>query len=165
MGRVYSEIRGMAIALVCRLDRVALSLFPPILSMLLVGSAQAVQLPSSVDSVETKAAVALIRINEQSVIRESLPDTFLGFNIRWSRFQKDLWDEQNDRVRQKIIDALVPFTGALYRYPGGLVANEYLWESAVLPMQERKRIGIGLPASRKPPLFGLHEFFEFVHKV
>lgn len=109
--------------------------------------------------------VALIEIDANEVLREALPETFFGFNIRWERFQSDLWDNEQNRVKPQIVDALKPFAGAMYRYPGGLVANEYIWEQAVLPVQQRRQLGAGVRRSEKPPLFGVQEFFDFVRQV
>ena len=108
---------------------------------------------------------ATIEIDPGSVLRQTLPDTFFGFNIRWTNFQKDLWDESKDRVKPEIVKALEPFSGAIYRYPGGLVANEYLWKEAMLLMAERKSLNRGRKPRDKLPLFGVREFFGFVKQV
>lgn len=156
--------------MVCKLlhmfDSLGCSAAMAVLLMLFQIPLQAGQNPSAISGAgEQHSPVAYIKINADNIVRESLPDTFFGFNIRWSRFQRDLWDKDHDRVKPQIVDALNPFTGALYRYPGGLVANKYLWEKSVLPIQERKRIGAGLGGSDKPPLFGVREFFDFVRQV
>ena len=113
----------------------------------------------------TDAVSATITVVPGSVLRRNLPDTFFGFNIRWTNFQKDLWDSDNARVKPEIVDAMKPFKGALFRYPGGLVANEYIWEEAILPMDERKHIDWQKPLQDRPPLFGVDEFFDFVKQV
>lgn len=108
---------------------------------------------------------ALIEIDPGSVVREFLPDTFFGFNIRWDSFQQDLWNEKDDQVNPKIISALMPFPGALYRYPGGLVANEFMWEPATLPMKERKRRNAAGAEENRLPMFGPREYLDFVRQV
>ncbi len=111
------------------------------------------------------ADTVTVHINPDNVIRTALPDTFFGFNVRWSQFEKDLWDEQTRATKPVVVDALKPLAHAMYRYPGGLVANEFLWEDAAQPLGDR----IKLNATRRPqddlPLLGVDEFAAFLNKV
>ncbi len=133
------------------------------LAAVLVGFFQLIPVTASAAPVAPQRTV--ISIAADKPVRDALPETFFGFNIRWERFQRDLWDEQKDQVKPRVVKELLPLTGALYRYPGGLVANEFLWEQAALPMAERKKVNAVRYEKNGLPLFGTGEFLDFVKQV
>ncbi len=101
-------------------------------------------------------------ISPERIVREELPSTLFGFNIRWTGFENDLWDEKKQEVKSDIIDDLREFPGALYRYPGGTVANTFQWEDAVGPIEERKKYGF---LRDRVPQFGIEEYFRLLGQV
>lgn len=108
---------------------------------------------------------ASIVVNPDAVIRDELPPALFGFNVHHYIFQDDLWWEDKHATDEKIVAALRFFPGALYRYPGGLVANRFFWEDAVGPVRERKvqkSVEWGGP---RRVLFGPEEYLEFVRSV
>ena len=97
-----------------------------------------------------------------TVIRQTLPNTLFGFNIRWNMLQQDLWDKNTKRLKPVVDKELLPFEGALFRYPGGLVANHFDWQRSTLPMVQRQLpIGYG-KGINAPLLFGVDEYFATV---
>lgn len=107
----------------------------------------------------------LINVDPGRVIRKKLPDTIFGFNVRWLNFEKDLWDWNAHVVRPHVIEALIHFPGALYRYPGGLVSNSFHWEDTIGPVATRKSINRRNKNYSNKPLFGIAEYFSFVKQV
>lgn len=111
------------------------------------------------------AEQAVITVDTTKVLRPKLPDTLFGFNIRWNNFETDLWQATHNRVYPAVTSALRPFVGAMYRYPGGTVANSYDWEAARQPMADRRAINARLPRNEALPLFGIDEYLSFVGEV
>lgn len=98
------------------------------------------------------------------VIKQLKPQ-FFGFSLEWVGFQDDLWDNQAQKVNPAVISALQAFPGAVYRYPGGTVANYFDWRASVGPQQSRPpRRAVGW----KGPLvtrFGFNEYLDFLGEV
>lgn len=113
----------------------------------------------------TKAESAVIVIDGDAVIREQLPSTLFGFNINHRNFQQDLWQEDLGRVNPIVTEALQPLPGALYRYPGGLVANRFWWEQAIGPAADRQlQRSVNWEKGTRVS-FGVEEYLDFVHSV
>lgn len=120
---------------------------------------------AAVELTVTPAEKAVIVVDTTKVIRAKLPDTLFGFNIRWSNFETDLWNAARNQVYPSVISSLKPFAGAMYRYPGGTVANSYDWEAARQPMEMRRPLNAQRPRSQALPLFGIDEYLAFVGEV
>ena len=110
------------------------------------------------------SAIAEITI-EDEVIRPNVPSTLFGFNINYRQFQRQLWDLENQRVKDGIIEALKPFNGALYRYPGGLVANTFHWPQAIGNIEERTGQKTFFDKKPKKASFGIDEYLKFTQDV
>lgn len=104
-------------------------------------------------------------ISDSSRVIRKLAPEFFGFNIEWVEFQASLWEPATRSVNRDVVEWLRAFPGAVYRYPGGTVANNFDWQRAV-----------GTPTQREPqravewrgPLvadFGIREYLDFVAKV
>ncbi len=117
------------------------------------------------ERVVSPAAQAVIVVDTGKVVRPQLPDTLFGFNIRWNNFETDLWQTDRHRVHPAVTTALQPFAGAMYRYPGGTVANSYDWEAARQPLDVRRTLNRRLPRRDAVPLFGIDEYLGFVEDV
>lgn len=125
---------------------------------------------ASSSSCEDKIAVKLATKNmlttqPNNAIMRTLSPTFFGFNLEWVDFQQDMWDANNLQVKPAVVDWLKPFTGAVYRYPGGTGSNYLNWRDTVGPQSSRpKRIRVDWlgPIS---PQFGFDEYLDFVQQV
>lgn len=99
-----------------------------------------------------------------SIIR-SLDPSFFGFNVEWVDFQQDLWDAKAMQVKPAVIEWLLPFNGASYRYPGGTGSNHLNWRDTVGAQAARpvtKRVDWLNPIS---PQFGFDEYLNFIESV
>lgn len=105
---------------------------------------------------------ASISVNLTKVINSDLVPSLFGFNIEWLPFELGYF--RNGQVRPEVIDWLLPFSGAVYRYPGGEKANWFIWDRAVGPIETRKR-QITNDATRQVALFGIDEFLDFTKQV
>lgn len=95
----------------------------------------------------------------------TIDERFFGFNLELTEFELSFWDRASRRVAPSLVAALAPFTGAVYRFPGGTTANHFDPSSA-----------LGAPASRKTARivdwitleridFGFAEYAAFVKAV
>nr|MBA3564569.1 hypothetical protein [Gammaproteobacteria bacterium] len=111
------------------------------------------------------AQQASIVVNADSVIRDHLPPTLFGFNVQHYNFQNDLWDEEKRAAADSILSAMTFFPGAIYRYPGGLVANRFQWKETIGPVPERGLQKVVKSGPARRVLFGVEEFLQFVESV
>lgn len=108
---------------------------------------------------------AAIIVDPGVVVRSALPPTLFGFNVNHYHFQQDLWQADRQRVNPAVVQALQPFKGALYRYPGGLLANRFWWQEAVGPLADRGRQRAVAWEEGTQVLFGVEEYLNFVASV
>jgi len=111
------------------------------------------------------ARQASVRVATDDVVRENLPSTLFGFNIQHHNFQNDLWRERDRSVDPDVVEALQSFPGALYRYPGGLVANRFWWQETVGAPSKRLGQKAVSTSPGRPVQFGVEEYFDFVRCV
>lgn len=106
-----------------------------------------------------------VDVDAQTVVRPSFPDKLFGFNINYRPFQEQLWDSHAGQVYKPILEYLSAFPGALYRYPGGLVADAFDWTNAVGPLDHRapQRTVFTMPPARVE--FGLDEYLSLLKQV
>jgi alpha-L-arabinofuranosidase len=98
-------------------------------------------------------------------LQRRLQGSFFGFNVEWVEFQRSFWDSASGRVRSDLIEALRPFAGAVYRYPGGGIANHTDWSEGELPREQRRKV---VREGWTPPMaleFGVQEYLDFVAEV
>ncbi len=105
-----------------------------------------------------------IRVDDQKV-RAELPATFFSFNVNYFNFQNDYVDPRTGKVAPAVIDLLREFKGSYYRYPGGTIANDFDWRSAVGPYQARRSVKPLKWAQARPVRFGLEEYQSFLESV
>ena len=98
------------------------------------------------------------------VVRSDHPSQLFGFNINFKQFQKQLWTK-DQLPKTGIVEALQPFEGAIYRYPGGLVANSFHWKASVGPVVSRTAQTSFFQKSPAKVRFGLEEYLQFVDDV
>ncbi|MGB3624058.1 hypothetical protein FT643_17645 [Ketobacter sp. MCCC 1A13808] len=113
----------------------------------------------------TPARSIQIEIDSKSIVREQLPSELFGFNINYMSFQNQLWDKKKNQVYPAIVDHLKYFPSAIYRYPGGLVANSFSWEQSVGLAARRPKQNTIFKSPPQEALFGLDEYVQFLDQV
>lgn len=109
-------------------------------------------------------ATSAITVDSGQTLRHLAPE-FFGFNLEWVEFQMSLWDAPSGKVRADVADWLRAFPGAVYRYPGGTIANSLNWQDTVGDPAKRplrKFVNWTEPFQAR---FGLDEYLKFVRDV
>jgi hypothetical protein len=100
-----------------------------------------------------------------AVVRPALPPYFISFNMNSITFEANYWDGATRQVRPEVVQAMRAFPGAIYRYPGGLIANGFDWEGAVGPAGRRRPQKNVDWQGGAPVQFGPAEYFDFLRQV
>lgn len=117
------------------------------------------------DLLQVKSAeYALAQIGSRSV-RDALPPTLFGFNMEFFEFQDDFTEAVTADPRAEVVQALKVFPGAIYRYPGGLVANAFDWEASLGSLHARPARRSVKWAPAGSVRFGVDEYLRFVKAV
>lgn len=96
------------------------------------------------------------------ICRQNVPKSLFGFNVPWVSFQRGYW--RNGAVRREIIEWLVPFEGAVYRYPGGDISNWFDWRPTVR-RKDHRGPQYAKYGQFEVARFGFGEYVEFVKEV
>lgn len=91
-----------------------------------------------------------------------VPEQLFGQNIQWTQAGDGFLLEHNElekRWNHKLIDKAKTLDIPLLRFPGGELANTYVWKNTIGPLARRKA-GLNYAGEPEPSLFGLDEFIE-----
>lgn len=122
--------------------------------------APAITLAGNAASNELTEAAVTIR---DTILRAALPPTYFGFNVNFLNFQNEHTKE--GRVDADVVRYLSAFPRAVYRYPGGTIANTFDWEGATGAVaQRRPQLNIERFAAA-PVGFGPQEYLDFLREV
>lgn len=103
-----------------------------------------------------------LSVNTTAVVRPAVPRELFGFNVPWRDFQ--LGYVRNGAVRSDLYPYLLPFKGAVYRYPGGSPSNTFEWAKSI--GTSTKRVAFTADFNNvSQSLFGVDEFANFVNKL
>ena len=105
-----------------------------------------------------------VLIDEQQVVRHDDLDALFSFNINHYRFERDLL-QPDGSVAERPVEALQPFAGVFYRYPGGLLANSFWWDRATGDRAQRLPQASVDHSGPEPVLFGIEEYRRFLQQV
>lgn len=110
-----------------------------------------------------KSDEVLIRFDTKAAPVKHIDPSYFGFNVEWVGFQADLWNSETGNVHPDIAMWLKRMSGAIYRYPGGTVANHFQWRDAVgKSRQPQKAVDWTGPIRMD---FGIAEYFRFLQAV
>ena len=104
-------------------------------------------------------------ISANNAVVRQLSPSFFGFNLEWLQFELAFWDKSTSTVKPAIIQALKPFSGAIYRYPGGISANHFSWRDAAGDMGRRPIRKLEDWLAPFAIAFGPKEYLNFVQAV
>lgn len=118
---------------------------------------------SSADECKNKIAQEIsVEIDTSRFIRLNSPKEIFGFNLPWRDFQQGYY--RNGDIRPELINYLLPFKGASYRYPGGSPSNSFEWRKSIGPIKQRTPLHADFDRYSVAE-FGLSEFVSFVIDV
>lgn len=100
----------------------------------------------------------------ETVVRNALPDSFLGLNINYRKFQEHLWDVDNHALKSGIDSKLKKFGNIWYRYPGGIVANSFDWTQAIGEVAKRGAQKTPYNEKSEKVIFGLDEYLQMLDR-
>jgi alpha-N-arabinofuranosidase len=107
---------------------------------------------------------ALLTVSGEE-IRPSLPSHFISFNMNFITFEMNYWDTTRGKVKAEVVEGMRAFSGAIYRYPGGLISNAFDWEGAVGDVASRRRQKTVSWKEGTVARFGPEEYFAFLDQV
>lgn len=107
---------------------------------------------------------ALVK-TDNVVVRGRLPDHFISFNMNYITFEMNYWDAAKGQVKPEVVEAMRSFPGAVYRYPGGLIANAFDGEGAIGAAEQRRPQRTVSWKEGTPARFGPEEYFSFLTQV
>lgn len=111
------------------------------------------------------ASKNIVKTMPNDAIIRNLNPSFFGFNLEWVDFQMDMWDPEKNQVRTEVVDWIKPFSGAVYRYPGGTGSNYLNWRDTIGDLTSRpvrQHVDWLGPIA---PRFGFDEYLDFVAEV
>lgn len=103
-----------------------------------------------------------VSVNSLSTYRKMEP-SFFGFNMELMEFQMG-FDNEKAELMQELVGWMKPFTGAIYRYPGG-TGNYVDWRDIVGPVKDRKKRKYADWMQPKVATFGFDEYRQFLKNV
>jgi hypothetical protein len=104
----------------------------------------------------TRGPAIVVEVAGTSVQRDPV---VLGFNLEVVPFEKDFWDPARHQIQADVMAALTGVRGAVFRYPGGSVANR-IDLLATLGV-ERSAQALADWRGPSPVRFGLQEYARF----
>jgi hypothetical protein len=110
-----------------------------------------------------KADEVLIRFDMTAPPIKRIDPSYFGFNIEWPGFQADLWNSDTGQIHPDVAMWLKRLNGAIYRYPGGTVANYFKWRDAIGSNRKPQKAVDWTGPIRMD--FGIEEYFRFLRAV
>jgi alpha-L-arabinofuranosidase len=110
-------------------------------------------------------SATMVQVDPNTIVRANFQPSFFGFNLEWIGFQHDYWDPTTRTVRPQVVGLMKPFAGAIYRYPGGTVANYMNWNYTVGPLNQRPTWKVVDWAAPFAADFGFDEYLNFMKQV
>jgi len=107
----------------------------------------------------------VIKVDHESVVRESLPDSFFGININYRRLQEQLWELDRNAFKPQILSHLKTLPGIWYRYPGGIVGNGFSWKESLGDISQRGYQKTPYGGKQSKAYFGLNEYLDFIEEI
>jgi ABC-type polysaccharide/polyol phosphate transport system ATPase subunit/alpha-L-arabinofuranosidase len=113
--------------------------------------------------IKEELKVARIEVDAEKTLRR-IPATLFGANLDWVNDGSCLWDTAHNRINPYLVNFMLPYGLASFRYPGVLQPDYFHWHEAVGDNRTPQRIGYpGNPPAY--PYFGPDEFADFCESM
>ena len=109
------------------------------------------------------AATAEVRIDAAKPGQAWSPLLF-GVHLEWAESGNGVID-RNGSLRGEVVDAFRELKIPLFRFPGGIHADYYDWQSGARPRGERPNAQNVFTKKSEPQLFGTPEFVELLKRT
>jgi alpha-N-arabinofuranosidase len=103
---------------------------------------------------------ATIRVNTRATTLEVSPLLF-GATVEWTENGNRIFDPAAGKLRTDILDALRPLRITVWRFPGGILSDHYVWRSGVGPLKARPKAENPMDRTIHENNFGTDEFIAF----
>ena len=113
--------------------------------------------PEDCDSSVCTAVSVDVFVQPESVVRRGQLSDFFSFNLNHFGFERDILQSDGTIATGPIAD-LRAFKGNFLRYPGGLVSNNFQWDTSIGPAPKRQPQKSVKHAAASPVLFGIDEY-------
>jgi len=126
-----------------------------------------VDLASGADPVLTvkSANKAYLSIDPKRTIRAKIPTNIYSINMQYNLFEVAHWDRKKRKVKSQVLDNLKTLPGGMYRYPGGLVSNQFDWEASIIDYDRRVEKRLAYGNMSRNTYFGVGEYLDFMKEV
>lgn len=124
-------------------------------------SSQARESQEFVVTQQLNPSAAQININASEIIR-TIPETLFGANVEWSYGGNGVWNEQENRLNDDLLQTAKDAGVTMIRFPGGGHSDYYHWADKVGPMSSRVAVPTLLGGPAIFPSFATNEYLEFI---
>lgn len=90
---------------------------------------------------------------------------YFGFNYELFEVQRSFWDEARHAPYEQPLELMRAFPGAVYRFPGGSMANQYDWRAGMGDVATRKGYRVYDWTGAWLNTLGLREYLAWVRAV
>ena len=109
------------------------------------------------DSADCTPVTVDVFVHPERVLRREKLFKFFSFNLNHFGFGRDLMGPDGEIFAGPVKD-LQAFKGNFLRYPGGLVSNNFRWDTSIGPSKGRQPQKSVKHASPSPVMFGIDEY-------
>ncbi|MFG6448503.1 hypothetical protein ACG0Z6_09650 [Roseateles sp. BYS180W] len=103
-----------------------------------------------------------LAVAPENLLRKNVPKTLFGFDLPW--YDAQVAYMRDGEFRKEFIAWMMPFKGAIYRYPAG--TNTFEWRKAVGPQSKRREVfDLYVPDGSVMPQLGPEEFLKLMELV
>jgi alpha-L-arabinofuranosidase len=116
-------------------------------------------------SAPKQSATSAISVTRETVLRPASAALSQGFNLEWTTFQSEFWNNRTSSLEPDLVRLMAVFPGAVYRFPGGSIANYLDLAASIGPISTRPAQRSAHWAAPDAMRFGLAEYYDFLEAV
>lgn len=88
-----------------------------------------------------------------------------GATVEWTENGNRIFDPAAGKLRADILDALRPLRIPVWRFPGGILSDHYVWRSGIGPLASRPKAQNPMDRTVHENNFGTDEFIAFCRSL